>query len=218
MGEIIDLGEIRRVEFVKRTDLEKIPLRVQAIEFLGTYGISFVDADVLSRGIFGGKRTVEGLAVFYLNWMLERRLGPEFFLEGNVKDITKKFKGLHLFKPEGLGPLRWAVKKINEGVYDNFSDVHGVIYRDDSPGGGLILLYEKDTDKMFILDPIQKSFKEKSFRIGRCWSWRDGRDFFCVNKNREDHIFILDQKQGFEEVLAEAKKQFKKRKFEKNFS
>ena len=205
MGEVIKLGKVQRKKMVDNKNYqEKTPIVVKAIHVLGTYGLKFIDTEIICKSIYQGKRTAEEVAVFYLNWMLERRLGPGWFLRFDSKIAVDKFVGIDYFKHEGPGPLRWTVEKINRGKFSNLQQAWQKINQNDEPGGGLFFV-EDFYKNRFLFDPLGKKYRKGKFTIGRCWAYRDGREFFLIN-NVQENFFVPDQGQttfeALEEVLA----------------
>jgi hypothetical protein len=215
MGKLINLGEVRRESSVFQMNDGVRPLTAQVSDFLKTYGLFSIDEALIVRAIVRGRGSLDELAVYYLNQILERRLGEGFFIEGNLKTILKKFKGIHFFENEGNGPLRWAVESINSQKYDDFEDVYKILQRGNLPSGGLMNFFDKNKNMNFVLDPQQESFKKGNIVIGRCWNCYRGEEFFCcVDEKKQSQVFVVDRGQGFEKALTEAQKKF----FEKKLS
>lgn len=205
MTEIIELGKIQR-QIIQSSSNE--PIMIRAISFLRTYGLKFIDTDIIQSAIFQGGRTMEDLASFYLNWILEKRFGGmDLAIRGSsTEEVVDKFIGIHFFKYEGNGPLRWAIKKINQGRFKNFQQAWQKINQDDRPGGGLFIVRDLKGNR-FVFDPLAQNFRRRKFRVGRCWAYRDGREFFLVNDGQEN-FFIPYKGQSSLEALKSLEKTF----------
>jgi len=206
MGEIIDLGKAKK-KIIQSSREE--PIMIKAVTFLRMYGFLFIDTDIIQSAIYQGGRTMEDLVSFYLNWTLEKKFKDvDYVIRGaSTKEVVEKFIGIHLFEYDGLGPLRWAIEKINQGRFDNFQQAWRKINQND--GLDERLSFIKDSQgKYFLFDPFEKVYRKGYFKINRCWSQRDGEEYFLIN-NREENFFILNQGQNPFEVL---------KGFENNFS
>jgi hypothetical protein len=196
MGELVELGKIQR-EIIQSS--EKEPIVIRTVSFLRTYGLKMIDTSIIRKAIFRGGIKTEDLAVFYLNWMLERRLGKGFVLKGNPRETYDKFFGMHLFHNEGKGPLRWAVKKVNQGKFISLEQAWRKIYREDEPGGGLFVVKDQAGNR-FVFDPLYQNFRKGKFKVGRCWAYRNGKEFFIINDGKEN-FFVSDRGQSPSEAL-----------------
>jgi hypothetical protein len=200
MGELIELGKVQG-EIIQSSKNELLVVRV--INFLELYyGLICINVNIIQSAISQGGKTVEDLASFYLNWVLGKRLGDfrDVVRGKSTREVTEKFIGIQLFKNEGPGPLRWAIKRVNRGRFDNFQQAWEKINQDNNPGGGLYII-KNSTGKRFVFDPLSKKLKKGRFKISQCWAYRDGREFFLIN-NGEENFFIPDKGQSPSETLC----------------
>jgi hypothetical protein len=211
VDNIIDLGIIQREKIVSVVSNEKKDIFSEVQIFLKTYGLIALNLSVLTEGFGKGRKTIRSLAAWYLNSMLEGKLGPGNIIEGNVEAIVEKFRGLKLFRVEGVGALRWAVDKINKGVYLHLEAAHQVINRGDNPGGGLFTLQDDITGNKFLFDLRSPVFaSDDSTRVVSCWSFRSGREFLCVQDEKHKQLFIPCQGQEGSDVIRIARRKWSK--------
>lgn len=208
MGKIIDLAEKKMVILLEKGSIW------ETLDLLRTFGLTNFKMEVLREGYKKGKRTIVALSVWYLNFMLESRLGKGNIIEGDDDQVIKRFKGLKFFWKIGNGPLRWAKDKINQGFFPNFETVFWEIHKDFDPGGGLMSILDEKTAIVFFLDPSQEKKGNENYSVGLCWNSGNGQEFFFVKKSEEIFIFIPYFKGAkIENIIKEAEREWNKKKF-----
>ncbi len=204
MGELIGLGKFKKREFTKNDFFKKSSI-IQTIKLLHLYQIFLIDMDILFS-VVSKNKSVEELTVFYLNSILKKRLGKKFVLEGESEEVLRKFRGIHLFKNEKKEAFSWSIKGVNFGKFKSLKQAWEKIERNSNLGGELFFI-KNFKGECFLIDPMCKNFRKGDYRIGRCWSYQDGKVFFCISYKNINY-FIVDKGQGPFKALKEFKEKF----------
>lgn len=206
MATLLSFNEIKRRSILGNPRKNGKSLRESTVEFLETYlSLRSIDEEVIVEGITRGIKTVQELAVFYLNFKLEQGLGRGFFIEGKNSDVLKKFEGISLFDGHGPGPVRWAVGRINKRKADNFGQAWRRLSRDRFPKEGLFIV--KDSCRNNFLVDLSTEKNINNWKVANGWAYGSGKEFFVINVG-ESLFFVEDQGQGYEAALQIMRKKY----------